>query len=166
MTSTIERMIRTGVNAGIKGVAQVSAALRTRTDEHPYLVGIHAPMREELSLSAPRVSGQLPPALRRLVVESRPEIEALAAAVQDSAHTVLVGCGTAWNAALAGTYLFDELCGKEVAAIPASEFRYRPGAIGPETLVVAMSQSGETVDVIEATNIARANGARVAAIVR
>ncbi|MFN8591275.1 MAG: glutamine--fructose-6-phosphate transaminase (isomerizing) [Thermomicrobiales bacterium] len=106
-----------------------------------------------------------PASLRRLVVESRPEIEALAAAVQDSAHTVLVGCGTAWNAALAGTYLFDELCGKEVAAIPASEFRYRPGAIGPETLVVAMSQSGETVDVIEATNIARANGARVAAIV-
>lgn len=63
MSSTIERMIRGGVNAGIKGVAQVSNALRTRDGDHPYLVGIHEPLREEFTLTAPRVTGTLPAAL-------------------------------------------------------------------------------------------------------
>ena len=106
-----------------------------------------------------------PDTLRRIVAEARSEIEALAVAVNEADRVLLVGCGTAGNAALAGTYLFSEICGRDVGAIPASELRYRSRLLDSRTLVVALSQSGETVDVLEAVAHARAKGARLAAIV-
>ena len=77
----------------------------------------------------------------------------------------MTGCGTAGNAALAGTYLFDELCSRTVTMIPASEFRYRSRTLNPNSLVIALSQSGETVDVLDAIADARQRGAKLAAIV-
>jgi glucosamine--fructose-6-phosphate aminotransferase (isomerizing) len=106
-----------------------------------------------------------PETLRRLVQDGRDEIEALAEAINQASDVLLVGCGTAGNAALAGTYLFDEICGRRVAAVPASEFRYRSRSLVPGTLVIALSQSGETVDVLEAVTEAGNRGARLAAIV-
>jgi glucosamine--fructose-6-phosphate aminotransferase (isomerizing) len=106
-----------------------------------------------------------PATLRRLVRETREEIKALAAAIAGARRVVLVGCGTAANAALAGAYRFAEICGRDIAAIPASEFRYRVGAIDSGTLVIAISQSGETIDVLEAMLDARERGARLAAVV-
>jgi glucosamine--fructose-6-phosphate aminotransferase (isomerizing) len=78
---------------------------------------------------------------------------------------VLVGCGTASHAALAGSYFFNSFAGRDVAAIPASEFRYRAGSLGAETLLIALSQSGETIDVLEAVRHAQSCGCEVAAIV-
>src|SRR5919107_2813410 len=69
------------------------------------------------------------------------------------------------NAALAGAYLFDEICGRAVTMIPASEFCYRSRTLGSHSLVVALSQSGETVDVLEAMSVAERRGAKLAAIV-
>ncbi len=106
-----------------------------------------------------------PATLRRLVQESRDEIERLAATVNSAARILLVGCGTAANAALAGVYLFSQICGREVNAVPASEFRYRTGFLDERTLVVAISQSGETIDVLEAMRAARDRGCSLAAIV-
>lgn len=106
-----------------------------------------------------------PRSLRRLVLEGREEISALAGAVRDADRILLVGCGTAANAALAGSYIFSELCGREANLIPASEFRYRSAYLDERTLVVAISQSGETIDVLEAVHEAQKRGARVAAIV-
>jgi len=106
-----------------------------------------------------------PAALRRLLREGRQEIENLADAVSTAHDVILTGCGTAGNAALAGAYLLDQICGCSVTVTPASEFRYRSRTLHPESLVVALSQSGETVDVLEATNIARERGAKLAAIV-
>ncbi len=106
-----------------------------------------------------------PRALRRLVQEARDEIVALAAAVRDADRVLLVGCGTAANAALAGSYIFSDLCGREANLVPASEFRYRSAFLNERTLVIAISQSGETIDVLEAVNEAIKRGARVAAIV-
>lgn len=106
-----------------------------------------------------------PATLRRLLTESRPEIEALAAAVKASHRVLLVGCGTAANAALAGVYMFSEIAGHEVNVIPASEFRYRTGFLDAGTLVIAISQSGETIDVLEAMRSAQQAGSRTAAIV-
>ena len=60
MSNGIERVIREGINAGLAGAARVSNALRSRADEHPYLTGIHAPMREEQTLTDLRVTGALP----------------------------------------------------------------------------------------------------------
>ena len=106
-----------------------------------------------------------PRTLRRLVREAHAEITALADAVRAADRVLLVGCGTAANAALAGSYIFSELCGREVNLVPASEFRYRSAFLDERTLVIAISQSGETIDVLEAVHDALRKGARVAAIV-
>ncbi len=106
-----------------------------------------------------------PAALRRLVLESREEIENLAEVISKAESVNLVGCGTAGNAALAGTYFFDEICGRAVNMIPASEFRYRSQTLNRSSLVIALSQSGETVDVLDAMAVARRRGATLAAIV-
>lgn len=106
-----------------------------------------------------------PETLRRIVAEARSEIEAMAEAVSDAERVILVGCGTALNAALAGAYFFSEISGRDVSAVSASEFRYRSHHLDSRTLIVALSQSGETVDVLEAITHARSNGARVVAIV-
>ena len=78
---------------------------------------------------------------------------------------ILVGCGTAANAALAGSYLFGKVAGRVVEAIPGSEFLQRSQNLGPKTLVVGLSQSGETIDLLEAMYLAREHGATLAAIV-
>jgi glucosamine--fructose-6-phosphate aminotransferase (isomerizing) len=131
------------------GIEQISRD--TALGEHPDF------MSKEMS--------EQPRTLRRLVHEGREEIEALADAICSSTRVVLVGCGTAGNAALAGSYFLDRLCGRDAVDIPASEFRYRSRSLDADTLVIAMSQSGETVDVLEAVAAARARGARLAAIV-
>ena len=106
-----------------------------------------------------------PETLRRIVAHARSEIEALAKATGEAERVILVGCGTAANAALAGTYLFSDVCGRDLTAIPASEFRYRAHHLDARSLVVALSQSGETIDVLEAAAHGRAHGARLAAVV-
>lgn len=106
-----------------------------------------------------------PATLRRLVDEGRAEIEDLASAIAAANRVVAVGCGTAANAALAGVYLFNQICGRELSAVPASEFRYRSDFLDAKTLVIAISQSGETIDVLEAMRTARDRGSRLAAIV-
>jgi glucosamine--fructose-6-phosphate aminotransferase (isomerizing) len=106
-----------------------------------------------------------PAALRRLVSDGRGEIETLAEVISTAGTVIVTGCGTAGNAALAGTYLFEQACGRAVSMIPASEFRYRSRTLDAHSLVIALSQSGETVDVLEAMTEAKQRGARLAAIV-
>ncbi len=105
-----------------------------------------------------------PKALRRLLLEASKEIQQLARLIAESPQTMFLGCGTAANAALAATYIFSDVCGLDVAAMPASEFRYRAAALRPDTLLVALSQSGETIDLIEAMRAARTCGAGLTAI--
>jgi glucosamine--fructose-6-phosphate aminotransferase (isomerizing) len=106
-----------------------------------------------------------PAALRRLVSEGRKEIEKLAQAIATAEKVIVTGCGTAGNAALAGAYLLEEICGRTVTMIPASEFRYRSRTLDSKSLVIALSQSGETVDVLDAVTDAKQRGAKLAAIV-
>jgi glucosamine--fructose-6-phosphate aminotransferase (isomerizing) len=78
---------------------------------------------------------------------------------------VLLACGTAWHAALAGKFLFEELARIPVEVDYGSEYRYRNPVLEPGTLAIAITQSGETVDTLEAMAEAQRKGARVAAIV-
>jgi glucosamine--fructose-6-phosphate aminotransferase (isomerizing) len=73
----------------------------------------------------------------------------------------ITGCGTAYHAGLVGMYLLRSLVRLPVEMELASEFRYGDPIIDPTTLVVAMSQSGETADTIEAVRIAKASGSIV-----
>ena len=75
-----------------------------------------------------------------------------------------VSCGTSYHAALIGRSMVERLTGLSAEADLASEFRYREAALGPETLVVAISQSGETADTLGAVKAASDRGAPVLAI--
>lgn len=74
---------------------------------------------------------------------------------------VFLACGTSWHAALLGEYLIEEHAGIPVEVEYASEFRYRSPVIEPGTVCFVISQSGETLDTLEAMREARRRGAKV-----
>lgn len=76
-----------------------------------------------------------------------------------------VGCGTAYHACLLGAIAVEEKTGIECSAFVASEFRYSNPKISEDTLVVLISQSGETADTLAALEQAKAKGAYTVAIV-
>ena len=77
---------------------------------------------------------------------------------------VVIACGTSWHAGLVGEYLIEDLARIPVEVEYASEFRYRNPMIGPEDVVLAISQSGETADTLAAIQLARDAGALVLGI--
>ncbi|HET9990156.1 MAG TPA: glutamine--fructose-6-phosphate transaminase (isomerizing), partial [Kofleriaceae bacterium] len=77
---------------------------------------------------------------------------------------VFIACGTSYHASMVGEFLVEALARIPVEVDLASEFRYRDPIIGPGDLVIAVSQSGETLDTMEAVREAKKKGARVLAI--
>jgi glutamine---fructose-6-phosphate transaminase (isomerizing) len=76
-------------------------------------------------------------------------------------RVVITACGTSWHAGLIGEYLIEELGRIPVEVEYASEFRYRNPILEPGTIVLAVSQSGETADTLAAMREAKRKGARV-----
>ncbi len=76
----------------------------------------------------------------------------------------ITGCGTAYHAGMIGMYLMRALCKLPVEIELASEFRYGDRMMDPRTLTIAMSQSGETADTVEAVKIAQAAGAPIVSV--
>lgn len=76
----------------------------------------------------------------------------------------LVACGTSWHAALVGKYMLEQQCKIPVEVDIASEFRYRDPLVTGKTLVVPISQSGETADTLAALREGRRKGGKVVAI--
>jgi glucosamine--fructose-6-phosphate aminotransferase (isomerizing) len=79
-------------------------------------------------------------------------------------RVVVVGCGTAYHAGLIGRYAIEHWARVPVEVEVASEYRYRDPIVGPDDLVIGISQSGETADTLAAMRTARARGARVLAL--
>lgn len=75
---------------------------------------------------------------------------------------VLVACGTAWHACLVGKFYFESLCRIPCEVDYASEFRYRSPVVDKNTLVLAISQSGETADTLAAIDLVREGSPTVA----
>jgi glucosamine--fructose-6-phosphate aminotransferase (isomerizing) len=87
-------------------------------------------------------------------------------AVLDSVRRITItACGTSWHAALIGEYLLEELARIPVEVEYASEFRYRNPVIEDGTMVMAISQSGETADTLAALKEARQRGAPTMGVV-
>jgi glucosamine--fructose-6-phosphate aminotransferase (isomerizing) len=76
----------------------------------------------------------------------------------------IVACGSAYHSGLIGKYAIERWCRLPVQVEMASEFRYRDPVVGRNTLVIAVSQSGETADTLEAVRHARAQKAWVMAV--
>ena len=77
---------------------------------------------------------------------------------------VIVACGTAYNAGLVGKYAIEKWANISVDVELASEYRYREPAVDSKTLLVPISQSGETMDTLMAMRYAKEHGARVFAV--
>jgi glucosamine--fructose-6-phosphate aminotransferase (isomerizing) len=78
---------------------------------------------------------------------------------------VLTACGTSWHSALIGEYVLEELARIPVEVEYASELRYRNAVLDDKTLVIGISQSGETADTLAALREAKHRGARTVGIV-
>ena len=93
------------------------------------------------------------------------EIDISSAELADIRKIVITACGSAYYAGCAGKYALEKLTGIPVETALASELRYSDPLIDEHTLVIVISQSGETADTIAAMKECRARGARVLAIV-
>jgi glucosamine--fructose-6-phosphate aminotransferase (isomerizing) len=105
----------------------------------------------------------------RLVFEDgRARLNGLNLTPEDCAgirHINIVACGTSWHAGLVGRHMLETMAQIPVTVEYASEYRYRRLLQAPGTLTIAISQSGETADTLEAMRSARAAGSRVIGLV-
>jgi glucosamine--fructose-6-phosphate aminotransferase (isomerizing) len=79
-------------------------------------------------------------------------------------QVIIIACGSSYHSGLVGKYAIERWCRLPVQVEMASEFRYRDPVVGRRTLVIAISQSGETADTLEALRHARAQKAWVLAV--
>ncbi len=90
--------------------------------------------------------------------------DGLAIDVAKIKRIIFIACGTSYHASMVGEFLVEALARIPVEVDLASEFRYRDPILGPGDLVVAVSQSGETLDTMEAIREAKKKGAQILAI--
>ena len=91
-------------------------------------------------------------------------MEALDEALPEIKKVSLIACGTAWHAALVGKFMIEDLCRVPVEVDYSSEFRYRDPVVDAQTLVMAVSQSGETLDTLAGVKEARQRGCHTFAV--
>ena len=106
-----------------------------------------------------------PNSLKRSLQQPYGAVEEFAKAIHEARGVMLIACGTALHAAMAGQYLLDKIAQKHVNVINASEFSYLQTSLQKNSLVIAISQSGETADVINALKKIKQKGAKVYSIV-
>ena len=106
-----------------------------------------------------------PQAMRDALMQDRELIMEVAMDILRTRQVVLTGCGTSRHAALIGRYLFSKVGSKFSDVIMGSEFHHFSDSIHKDTLVIAVSQSGETADILEGVKRAKANGATIFSMV-
>ena len=93
-----------------------------------------------------------------------PEIGLTAEELKDIDQIHIIACGTSWHAALVGKFLLEEYCRIPTAVDYASEYRYRNPIVNSRTLLILISQSGETADTLAALREGKKKKARVLAV--
>ena len=106
-----------------------------------------------------------PRVIENISLNYQQDIKKLAFLIKKAFGTFMLGCGSASYAALAGTYLFSKIAKEHVNFSIGSEFNYLEDYLTKDTLVIAISQSGETIDVVEPVQKAKKKGLKIAAIV-
>ena len=121
-------------------------------------------MMKEIMEQPRAVKSTIEPRIR----SGRVELEGLDLTAEDFARfrrIVITACGSAYHAGMVGKYVIESLCRVPVEVDLASELRYRDPIVGEDTLLIVVSQSGETADTIAALRECKARGAYVLAIV-
>ena len=104
-------------------------------------------------------------ALGRALNQPAELVQTVARAMRVAENLFFAGCGTAGKVAQMGTYLFADVAGRPSSFILGSEFKNYRHSLHERTLLVAISQSGETADLLEAVEVAGARGSTVIAVV-
>ncbi|MDO8658600.1 MAG: glutamine--fructose-6-phosphate transaminase (isomerizing) [Candidatus Levybacteria bacterium] len=105
-----------------------------------------------------------PKVIRNIAKEYDNQIITLVKFINTAQGTFFIGAGTAFNACLGGTYIFSKIAREHVNTTVASEFNYLEDFLNKDSLIIALSQSGETIDVIEPLNRAKKKGSKIIAI--
>lgn len=105
-----------------------------------------------------------PIVIRNILETQKGNISQVAETIKNAYGTYLIGCGTASYACLAGTYLFSKIAKRHVNACIGSEFTYSLDFLKDNSLVMALSQSGETIDIISSVKKAKDKGAKILAM--
>jgi len=105
-----------------------------------------------------------PNVIRNIAENYSSQIEKLAKDIKDAKGTFFIGAGTAYHAGLFGNYIFSKIAKKHVNTAVASEFNYLEDFLTEDSLIIALSQSGETIDVVEPLNRAKLKGSKIVAI--
>ena len=106
-----------------------------------------------------------PQVIRNILVNNSNELKKLSKVIKKSSGTSMVACGTGAYAALSGSYIFSKIAKKHINYAVGSEFGYTVDFLNKKSLVIALSQSGETIDIIESVKKAKEKGAKIAALV-
>ncbi len=103
--------------------------------------------------------------INKAIAQDKKIIYEIADAIKKARGIYFVACGTAYHACLAASYKFSKIAKRHVNVALASEFPNYKDFLIPQSLVIAVSQSGETADVLAAIRAAKAKGAKVISIV-
>src|SRR3989338_4510599 len=105
-----------------------------------------------------------PKILSEFVATKEKEIRNLAQKIDKAFGSYLIGCGTAFYACLAGSYLFSTIAKRHINPAIGSEFSYLVDFLKKESLVIPLSQSGETIDIISSIKHAKEKKAKIYAL--
>lgn len=106
-----------------------------------------------------------PLTIRQALAQDKGAITEMADEILKAKRVIITACGTSRYAALIGRYLFSKMAKRYGDVMMASEFHYFADSVDEDTLVIAVSQSGETADVMEGVRQAKKRGAKVFSIV-
>ncbi len=101
----------------------------------------------------------------RALNQDEDQINTVVEAIKNARGTFFSGCGTAGKVCMTGEYFFAAIADRHVNFQPASEFPIYHHFLRPESLLVTVSQSGETADVLEAMEVAKSKGSKVLSLV-
>ncbi len=103
--------------------------------------------------------------VERTLSRDMTEIEDFAKEIKSADKVLMVACGTASYACMAASYIFAKVAKISANVISGAEFKYFADFITPKTVVIAVSQSGETADVLESIQAAKEKGAKILAVI-
>lgn len=106
-----------------------------------------------------------PKVIENIALNYLEDAQKLADLIDKAFGTFVLGCGTASYAALSGTYLFSRIAKKHVNFSIGSEFKYLEDYLTSDSLVIAISQSGETIDVVEPIGEIKKKGSKIVGLV-
>jgi glutamine---fructose-6-phosphate transaminase (isomerizing) len=121
-------------------------------------------MAKEISEEPEAVANTLRGRIAADGVVTLPELDSLLEGGSAPSRVIFIACGTAAYASMLGAYAIEKWSRVPVSVELSHEFRYRDPAVGPDTLVVSVSQSGETMDTLMAVRYASERGAKTLSI--